>query len=57
MYVENIAEGLETSPSALVGHFSGRNVGKQVVVFGYLLQNGFTMQVMFCCATDTHQLR
>ena len=43
MYVENIAEGLETSPSALVGHFSGRNVGKQVVVFGYLLQNGFTM--------------
>lgn len=31
-YVEDIAEGLESAPSALVGLFSGRNVGKQVVV-------------------------
>lgn len=31
-YVEDIAEGLESAPSALVGIFSGRNVGKQVVV-------------------------
>lgn len=31
-YVEDIAEGLESSPSALVGLFSGRNVGKQLVV-------------------------
>ncbi|XP_057781336.1 2-alkenal reductase (NADP(+)-dependent)-like [Salvia miltiorrhiza] len=30
-YVEDIAEGLESAPSALVGLFSGRNVGKQVV--------------------------
>lgn len=31
-YVEDVAEGLESSPGALVGLFSGRNVGKQVVV-------------------------
>ncbi|GLT45557.1 hypothetical protein SLA2020_193810 [Shorea laevis] len=31
-YVEDIAEGLESAPAALVGLFSGRNVGKQVVV-------------------------
>ncbi|KAI3470315.1 hypothetical protein Pfo_026978 [Paulownia fortunei] len=31
-YVEDMAEGLESAPSALVGLFSGRNVGKQVVV-------------------------
>ncbi|GLU17896.1 hypothetical protein SLE2022_342440 [Rubroshorea leprosula] len=30
-YVEDIAEGLESGPAALVGLFSGRNVGKQVV--------------------------
>jgi len=30
-YVEDIAEGLESSPAALVGLFNGRNVGKQVV--------------------------
>jgi len=31
-YVEDIAEGLERAASALVGLFSGRNVGKQLVV-------------------------
>lgn len=31
-YVEDVAEGLESAPAALVGIFSGRNVGKQVVV-------------------------
>ncbi|XP_071938922.1 2-alkenal reductase (NADP(+)-dependent) isoform X2 [Coffea arabica] len=31
-YVEDIAEGLENGPAALVGLFSGRNVGKQVVL-------------------------
>ncbi|KAJ9558680.1 hypothetical protein OSB04_013294 [Centaurea solstitialis] len=31
-YVEDIAEGLESAPAALVGLFSGQNVGKQVVV-------------------------
>lgn len=31
-YVEDIAEGLENAPSALIGLFSGRNVGKQVVL-------------------------
>ncbi|KAL8482751.1 hypothetical protein ACS0TY_025698 [Phlomoides rotata] len=31
-YVEDIAEGIENAPAALVGLFSGRNVGKQVVV-------------------------
>lgn len=30
-YVEDVAEGLENAPAALVGLFSGRNVGKQVV--------------------------
>uniref|UniRef100_A0A7N0U6H2 Uncharacterized protein n=1 Tax=Kalanchoe fedtschenkoi TaxID=63787 RepID=A0A7N0U6H2_KALFE len=32
IYVEDIATGLENGPAALVGLFSGRNVGKQVVV-------------------------
>ncbi|KAM5548292.1 2-alkenal reductase (NADP(+)-dependent)-like [Rosa sericea] len=32
MYVEDVVEGLESAPSALVGLFAGRNVGKQVVV-------------------------
>ncbi|KAK6138699.1 hypothetical protein DH2020_027561 [Rehmannia glutinosa] len=31
-YVEDVAEGLESAPGALVGLFFGRNVGKQVVV-------------------------
>ncbi|XVF37496.1 hypothetical protein REPUB_Repub20aG0013500 [Reevesia pubescens] len=31
-YVEDIAEGLESGPAALIGLFSGRNVGKQVVI-------------------------
>lgn len=31
-YVEDVAEGLESAPAALIGLFSGRNVGKQVVV-------------------------
>ncbi|XP_042517399.1 2-alkenal reductase (NADP(+)-dependent)-like [Macadamia integrifolia] len=31
-YVEDIAEGLDKAPGGLVGLFSGRNVGKQVVV-------------------------
>ncbi|KAL6870783.1 hypothetical protein ACP4OV_014631 [Aristida adscensionis] len=32
VYVEDVAEGIEAAPAALVGLFSGRNVGKQVVV-------------------------
>ncbi|OVA10647.1 Alcohol dehydrogenase superfamily [Macleaya cordata] len=31
VYVEDIVEGLENAPAALVGLFTGRNVGKQVV--------------------------
>lgn len=31
-YVEDVAEGLESAPSALIGLYSGRNVGKQLVV-------------------------
>ncbi|KAJ3696810.1 hypothetical protein LUZ61_000515 [Rhynchospora tenuis] len=31
-YVEDIVEGLKNAPSALIGLFEGRNVGKQVVV-------------------------
>ncbi|XP_022733867.1 2-alkenal reductase (NADP(+)-dependent)-like isoform X3 [Durio zibethinus] len=31
VYVEDIADGLENAPAALVGLFSGRNIGKQVV--------------------------
>ncbi|KAH9782643.1 PKS ER domain-containing protein [Citrus sinensis] len=31
VYVEDIAEGLENAPAALVGLFTGRNVGKQLV--------------------------
>ncbi|KAI8537212.1 hypothetical protein RHMOL_Rhmol09G0007300 [Rhododendron molle] len=33
--VEDIAEGLENAPAALVGVFSGRNVGKQVVLVAH----------------------
>jgi len=32
VYVEDIVEGLELGPAAFVGLFSGRNVGKQVVL-------------------------
>ncbi|GAY67808.1 hypothetical protein CUMW_259450, partial [Citrus unshiu] len=32
VYVEDVADGLENAPAALVGLFSGRNVGKQLVV-------------------------
>ncbi|KAL9273809.1 2-alkenal reductase (NADP(+)-dependent)-like protein, partial [Drosera capensis] len=31
-YVEDIIDGLENAPAALVGLFSGRNIGKQVLV-------------------------
>ena len=31
VYVEDVAEGLEKGPSALIGLYEGRNVGKQVV--------------------------
>ncbi|KAM1046383.1 hypothetical protein ACFX13_026469 [Malus domestica] len=31
-YVEDIAEGLDNAPKALVGLFSGRNIGKQLVL-------------------------
>ena len=31
-YVEDIADGLEKAPAALIGLFTGRNVGKQLVV-------------------------
>ncbi|XP_051133167.1 2-alkenal reductase (NADP(+)-dependent)-like [Andrographis paniculata] len=30
-YIEDVAEGIESAPAALVGLFLGRNVGKQVV--------------------------
>ncbi|KAK4275565.1 hypothetical protein QN277_018623 [Acacia crassicarpa] len=32
VYVEDTVEGIENAPSALIGLFHGRNVGKQVVV-------------------------
>ena len=32
VYVEDIAEGLENCPAALIGLFTGRNVGKQIVL-------------------------
>ncbi|KDO41767.1 hypothetical protein CISIN_1g039636mg [Citrus sinensis] len=31
VYVEDIVEGLENAPAALLGLFSGRNVGKQAL--------------------------
>ncbi|WCJ21852.1 Zinc-binding dehydrogenase family protein [Euphorbia peplus] len=34
-YVEDIVEGLENGPAALIGLFTGRNVGKQVVVVSH----------------------
>ncbi|KAL1561421.1 2-alkenal reductase (NADP(+)-dependent)-like [Salvia divinorum] len=30
-YVEDIAQGLDSAPAALIGLFSGRNLGKQLV--------------------------
>ena len=32
VYVEDIAEGLENGPAALVGLYRGHNLGKQIVV-------------------------
>ena len=32
VYVEDIVEGLESGPAALIGLFTGHNVGKQVVL-------------------------
>ncbi|XP_058107856.1 2-alkenal reductase (NADP(+)-dependent)-like [Magnolia sinica] len=32
VYMEDVLEGLESAPEALIGLFAGRNVGKQVVV-------------------------
>ncbi|XP_076918164.1 2-alkenal reductase (NADP(+)-dependent)-like [Bidens hawaiensis] len=34
-YVEDTAEGLENAPAALIGLYSGMNVGKQVVVIAH----------------------
>ncbi|GMI64462.1 hypothetical protein like AT5G16990 [Hibiscus trionum] len=34
-YVEDKAEGLENAPAALIGLFTGRNVGKQLVVVSH----------------------
>ncbi|CAI9108405.1 OLC1v1007987C1 [Oldenlandia corymbosa var. corymbosa] len=34
-YVEDIVEGLDKAPAALIGLFSGKNVGKQVVVVAH----------------------
>ena len=34
-YVEDIAEGPESAPAALIGLFTGRNVGKQLVVVSH----------------------
>ena len=34
-YVEDIVDGLENAPAALVGLFSGKNVGKQVVAIAH----------------------
>ena len=31
VYVEDIVHGLESGPEALIGLFSGRNVGKQLI--------------------------
>ena len=35
VYVEDIAEGLESGPAALIGLFSGLNVGKQLVLVSH----------------------
>lgn len=32
VYVEDVAEGLESGPASLIGLFTGRNIGKQLVV-------------------------
>ncbi|KAI3881203.1 hypothetical protein MKX03_015908 [Papaver bracteatum] len=32
VYVEDTVQGLENAPAALIGLYTGRNVGKQVVV-------------------------
>lgn len=31
VYIEDMSEGLESAPAALVGLFSGKNVGKRVI--------------------------
>lgn len=34
-YVEDTIEGIENAPDALVGLFTGKNIGKQVVVIAH----------------------
>ncbi|KAK4275562.1 hypothetical protein QN277_018620 [Acacia crassicarpa] len=50
VYVEDIAYGLESGPEALIGLFSGRNVGKQFIAVQQLLPNYPTSpnQVLHC---------
>ncbi|KAH9608447.1 hypothetical protein KSS87_019322 [Heliosperma pusillum] len=39
VYVEDVAEGLESAPSALIGLFSGKNVGRQLVAVANIRSN------------------
>jgi NADPH-dependent curcumin reductase CurA len=32
IFVEDVVEGIEKVPASLIGLFSGRNVGKQLVI-------------------------
>jgi len=39
--VEDVVEGIESAPAALIGLFSGKNVGKQLVLLqGHELKQG-----------------
>ncbi|KAH9607832.1 hypothetical protein KSS87_000006 [Heliosperma pusillum] len=39
VYVEDVAEGLESAPSALIGLFSGKNVSRQLVAVANIRSN------------------
>lgn len=46
-YVEDVADGLDRGLAALVGLFSGRNVGKQVVAVGVWMMIDFSVSLHY----------
>ncbi|KAF4401405.1 hypothetical protein G4B88_001599 [Cannabis sativa] len=44
VYVEDVVQGLENAPAALVGLFLGRNVGKQIVAISHELDEALSKE-------------
>ncbi|KAJ0094039.1 hypothetical protein Patl1_26851 [Pistacia atlantica] len=57
VYVEDTAEGLERAPAALVGLFTGHNVGKQVVILRNYISAGFPKETDLYVTTGDIELK